>query len=47
MSINRLRNIRQFGQSIWQDDLRREAILSGELERLIEKNYRCHNQQCG
>ncbi len=30
--------IQEFGQSIWQDDLRRKMIHSGELQRLIEED---------
>jgi transaldolase len=38
MKKNPLCAIQEFGQSIWQDDLRREMILSGELQQLIEKD---------
>ncbi len=38
MQKNPLLTIQDFGQSIWQDDLRRNMILSGELKRLIEED---------
>ena len=33
---NPLLNLRQFGQSVWLDYIRRSLITSGELRRLIE-----------
>jgi transaldolase/glucose-6-phosphate isomerase len=38
MENNPLRSIHDFGQSIWQDDIRRKMIYSGELKGLIEKD---------
>jgi transaldolase/glucose-6-phosphate isomerase len=38
MENNPLRSIHDFGQSIWQDDIRRKMIYSGELKRLIEQD---------
>jgi transaldolase len=38
MDKNPLRTIQDFGQSVWQDDIRRNRILSGELQRLIEQD---------
>ncbi len=38
MTKNPLLTIQDFDQSIWQDDLRRNMIQSGELERLIEED---------
>lgn len=38
MSENPLRAIQAFGQSIWQDDLRRRMILTGELQLMIEED---------
>jgi transaldolase len=38
MTKNPLRTIRDFDQSIWQDDIKRQMILSGELQRLIEED---------
>ena len=38
MQKNPLLTIQDFNQSIWQDDLRRNMILSGELKRLIEED---------
>ncbi len=41
MQKNPLLTLKDFHQSIWQDDLRREMILSGELQRLIEQDGIC------
>lgn len=38
MQNNPLRAIQEFGQSIWQDFIRREMILSGKLLELIEND---------
>ena len=38
MKQNPLLNIQEFGQSIWQDYIQRNLILSGELKQLIEKD---------
>jgi len=38
MENNPLRSIQNFGQRVWQDDIRRKMIYSGELKRLIEKD---------
>jgi transaldolase/glucose-6-phosphate isomerase len=38
MLNNSLRTIQEFGQSIWQDFIRRKIILSGELRELIEND---------
>ena len=38
MSNNPLRTIQDYGQSIWLDDLRREMVQSGELQRLIDED---------
>ena len=32
---NPLRDLRAFGQSVWYDNLSRELLRSGELERMI------------
>ena len=38
MQHNPLRTIQDFGQSIWQDFIRRKMILSGELKQFIEQD---------
>jgi len=38
MQTNPLSAIQDFDQSIWQDDLRRKMILSGELKQLIDRD---------
>jgi len=38
MNQNPLLNIQEFGQSIWQDYIQRNIILSGELKQLIDKD---------
>lgn len=38
MTVNRARQLRSFGQSIWLDYLSRDLIESGELRRLIEQD---------
>lgn len=38
MTENRLRQIEELGQAIWLDNLSREHIDSGELQRLIEED---------
>jgi len=38
MQKNPVRTIQDFGQSIWQDDLNRQMLSSGELSRLIEQD---------
>jgi transaldolase len=38
MENNPLRSIHEFGQSVWQDDIRRKMILSGELKHLIDED---------
>ncbi len=38
MQNNPLKTIQEFGQSIWQDDLDRKMLLSGELAQLIEQD---------
>ena len=38
MKQNPLLKIQEFGQSIWQDYIQRNLILSGELKQLIEKD---------
>jgi len=38
MQDNPLRAILDYGQSIWQDDIRRKMLLSGELKHLIEED---------
>jgi transaldolase/glucose-6-phosphate isomerase len=38
MKENPLFKLRQFGQSIWMDYIRRQLITSGELQRLIEED---------
>lgn len=38
MAHNPIRMIQEFDQSIWQDDLRRQMVLSGELQRLIDED---------
>jgi len=38
MKENPLLRLGQFGQSIWLDDIRRQLITSGELQRLIEED---------
>lgn len=38
MVNNPLKAIQEYGQSIWQDDLQRDMILNGELQRLIEED---------
>jgi transaldolase/glucose-6-phosphate isomerase len=38
MKENPLLRLRQFGQSIWMDYIRRQLITSGELQRLIEED---------
>ena len=38
MSENPLRQLNKVGQSVWQDYIRREEILSGDLQRLIEED---------
>jgi transaldolase/glucose-6-phosphate isomerase len=36
MPANRLRELRKYGQSVWQDYIQRSQILSGDLARLID-----------
>jgi transaldolase len=36
MTKNPLRNLEEFGQSVWLDYIRRQMITSGDLQRLIE-----------
>lgn len=38
MQKNPLKTIQEFKQSIWQDDLQRKMLLSGELQELIEQD---------
>ena len=38
MKQNPLLNIQEFGQSIWQDYIQRDIILSGELKKLIDED---------
>ncbi len=38
MSMNPLRELNKFGQSVWQDYIRRGEILSGDLKRLIDED---------
>lgn len=38
MQKNPLKTIQEFGQSIWQDDLQRKMLVSGELRQLIEQD---------
>ncbi|MEJ2040423.1 MAG: transaldolase, partial [Desulfosarcinaceae bacterium] len=38
MKNNPLRGIRDYGQSIWMDFIRRKMILSGELKQLIDED---------
>lgn len=38
MTTNRLLRLREFGQSVWLDYIRRDLIDSGELERLIRED---------
>ena len=38
MKQNPLLRLQDFGQSIWQDDIRRKMILTGELKRLIDED---------
>lgn len=39
--MNPLRQIAEFGQEIWLDDIHRDLITSGELKRLIEEDGLC------
>jgi transaldolase len=36
--MNRLRQLEQFGQSIWLDYIRRDLITSGKLQRMVEED---------
>jgi len=38
MKENPLLRVQDFGQSIWQDDIRRKMILTGRLKRLIDED---------
>lgn len=38
MSMNPLKKISSFGQSIWMDQMRRSLLTTGELKRLIEED---------
>ncbi len=38
MQKNPLKTIQEFEQSIWQDDLQRKMLVSGELQQLIEQD---------
>lgn len=41
-TLNPLRTIQDYGQSVWLDYIRRSLITSGELQRLIEEDgLRC------
>ena len=35
---NRIREIQEFGQSVWLDDLRRSLFTGGEFKRLIDED---------
>ena len=37
-TVNPLRALQQYGQSVWLDYIRRDLLTSGELKRLIEKD---------
>lgn len=37
-SVNRVRALQRFGQSVWLDDLRRDLFTSGEFKRLIDED---------
>jgi len=39
--VNRVRQLRDFGQKVWVDDLRRGMLSGGELTRLIEDDGIC------
>jgi len=39
--VNRVRELRDLGQKVWVDELRREMLFSGELGRLIENDGIC------
>jgi transaldolase len=41
MTTNHLLEIKQFGQSIWMDNLSRDLIQSGELKQLVESQGIC------
>jgi transaldolase/glucose-6-phosphate isomerase len=41
MNQNPLRRLRDFGQSVWLDFIRRQMITSGELQQLIEEDGLC------
>jgi transaldolase len=36
--MNRLKEVRKYGQSIWLDYIRRDMIVKGELKRLVEED---------
>ncbi len=38
MSMNPLRRLNTLGQSVWQDYIRRDELLSGDLKRLIDED---------
>ena len=44
MATNHLLEIKQYGQSIWMDNLSRDLIKSGELKDMVENkgNLRDH-----
>ena len=37
MVSNPINQIKEIGQSVWYDDLSRELILSGSLEKLVQR----------
>jgi transaldolase len=37
-SMNRLKEVRKYGQSIWLDYIRRDILVNGELKRLVEED---------
>ena len=41
MATNRLLEIKQFGQSIWMDNLTRDIVKSGELKDMVENKGIC------
>ncbi len=38
MSVNHLRELAEFGQSVWFDNISRDVLQTGELKRLIEED---------
>ena len=36
--MNKVRQLEQFGQSVWLDNIRRSLLTTGELRRMVEQD---------